>query len=112
MSTKGKTIFLRELFQAKKNGRQRKIEELHLMVNWLQHEQVLHSSEILSADLSSAKAALDAKVGKSAHFASNQKFASDIEATERCSKSFFRPPQVLHKSYFCGLGRSIRVDLL
>ena len=100
MCTNGKTIFLRELFQSKKNDRQRKIEELHLVVKRLQHHQALNSSETLPADLSSAKAALDAKLEESLHYASKQKFASDIQATERCSEFFFRPPQLLYKSPF------------
>ena len=87
-----------ELFPAKKNDRQHKIDELHLVVNRLQHQQASNSSEIFSANLSSAKAALDAKLGESAHYASKQKFASDIQATERCSKLLFRPSQVLYKS--------------
>ena len=35
------SIFLRELFQAKKNDRQREIEELHLAVKRLQHQKAL-----------------------------------------------------------------------
>ena len=97
-STKGKTVFLRKLFQAKKNDRQREIEEFHMVVNQLQHQHALNSSETLSADLSSAKAALDAKLGEYAHYASKQKFVSDSQATERCSKFIFQPPQLLHKS--------------
>ena len=57
------SIFLRELFLAKKSDRQRDIKELHLMVNRLQYQQALNSSDTLSADLSSTKAALDAKLG-------------------------------------------------
>ncbi|CAI5714449.1 unnamed protein product [Peronospora destructor] len=92
------SIFLRELLHAKKNARQRDIEGLHLSINQLQRQEALDPSVDLSATLSSAKAALQTKLGESAHFASKQKFASDIQATERCSKFFFRPPQVLHKS--------------
>ena len=92
------SIFLRELFQDEKNDRQREIEELHLVVNRLQYQQAFNSLETLSADLSSAKAALGAKLGESAHYANKPKFAFDIQATERCSKFFFRPPQLLYKS--------------
>ena len=60
MNTNEETIFfLRELFRAKKNICQCEIEILHLVVNQLQHQQALNSSETLLADLSLAKAALE-----------------------------------------------------
>ena len=92
------SIFLRQLFHAKKNERRRVLENLHLSVNQLQHRQALDTSMDLSTELNTAKAALKEKIGEFSYYASKQKFASDIQASERCSKFFFRPPQVLHKS--------------
>ncbi|CAI5708354.1 unnamed protein product [Peronospora farinosa] len=90
--------FLRELFHFKKNSRKRKIEGLHVEINKLKRQQALYTTVDISATLSLAKAELHTKLDESAHYASKQKFASDIQATERCSKFFFRPPQVLYKS--------------
>ncbi|RQM18515.1 hypothetical protein DD237_008404 [Peronospora effusa] len=92
------SIFLRLLFHFKKNSRQRDIEGLHLEINKLKRQQALYTTVDISATLSLAKAELHKKLDEVAHYASKQKFASDIQATERCSKFFFRPYQVLHKS--------------
>lgn len=54
-----------------------------------------------SVDLSStiliANAPLAVKLWKTVHFFSEQKFASDIYATENCSK-LIRPPYILYKT--------------
>ncbi|KAI9916737.1 hypothetical protein PsorP6_016962 [Peronosclerospora sorghi] len=44
------------------------------------------------------RADLKTKFDKQAQYSSKQQFVSDLEASERCSKFFFRPPQVLHKT--------------
>ena len=95
MNTNGKTIFYVNYFKSKRMTVSAKSRNF---IWWLNDYSTDRLLETLSADLSSAKAALDAKLGESAHYASKQKFSSDIQATERCSKFFFRPHQVLYKS--------------
>lgn len=92
------SIFLRELFAAKKNERQRVIENLHLRVNEVRHIQALNPGEDFSQALNDARAQLQEKLEEQAHYSSKQKFASDFEDSEKCSKYFFRPPQVLHRT--------------
>ena len=96
INTSGKTLFSTRIFQAKKNERKREIEDLHIKINQLQHCQALDPSVDLSPELYRVKATLNKKLRESAHFASKHKFASDLQASERCSKFFFWSPQILH----------------
>ena len=80
------SIFLRELFLIKKNALLRAIEDLHLTVNRLHHRQALDPSVNLSTAIASAKATLSEKLGESVQLSSRRKYASDIQATELCSK--------------------------
>ena len=58
----------------------------------------------LSTAIASDQANLSEKLAESVQLASWRKFASDIQATERCS-NFFRPlPGCPQNTYSCGLG--------
>ncbi|KAF4032795.1 Reverse transcriptase (RNA-dependent DNA polymerase) [Phytophthora infestans] len=59
---------------------------------------VLSKPADYSERIAAAKAALNENLEEQAYYASKQKFASDLDSSERCSKPFFRPPQVLHKT--------------
>ena len=87
------SIFLRGLFLVKKNALLRAIEDLHLTVNRLHHRQALDPTVDLSSAIASAQATLSVKLLESVQVASRRKFASDIQATERCSRFFFDPPK-------------------
>ncbi|KAI9913881.1 hypothetical protein PsorP6_006467 [Peronosclerospora sorghi] len=49
-------------------------------------------------ELAQTRADLKTKLDEQAHYSSRQQFASDLGASEHCSKFFFRPPQVHHKT--------------
>ena len=87
------SIFLRGLLLVKKNARLRAIKDLHLTVNRLHHRQALDPSVDLSSAIASEKATLSVKLEESVQLASRRKFASDIQATERCSRFFFDHPK-------------------
>ncbi|KAI9918889.1 hypothetical protein PsorP6_011256 [Peronosclerospora sorghi] len=77
-----------------KNAHQRCIETLHLHINLLQYLQAITTAAYYGDYLAQTRADLNTK---QAHYSSRQQFASDLGASERCSKFFFRPPQVLHQ---------------
>ncbi|GAB9476026.1 Pollike protein [Globisporangium polare] len=91
-------IYLRQLFHDKKNKRQKIKEDLHLRINQLQHLQHLDPSEDIPRTLASLKQTLQAHTEEEDHHKSRQKFASDLYQTEKCTKYFFRPPTLLHKT--------------
>ncbi|KAF1327265.1 Pollike protein, partial [Globisporangium splendens] len=91
-------IYLRQLFNDKKNKRQVEKEDLHVRINQLQHLEHLSPSEEVSATLSSLQQKLRAQIEEEDHHKSKQKFASDLYQSEKCTKYFFRPPMLLHKT--------------
>ncbi|RLN21306.1 hypothetical protein BBJ28_00025698, partial [Nothophytophthora sp. Chile5] len=92
------SIFLRELFQSKKNIRQNEIEELHLSINRLRHLQHTEPSADQERTLQEKQETLKIKLKEKEYYASQKKFISDLRSSERCSQFFFRPPQVLHNT--------------
>uniref|UniRef100_K3WWU7 Endonuclease/exonuclease/phosphatase domain-containing protein n=1 Tax=Globisporangium ultimum (strain ATCC 200006 / CBS 805.95 / DAOM BR144) TaxID=431595 RepID=K3WWU7_GLOUD len=78
-------IYLRQLFNEKKNKRQVEKEDLHMRINQLQHLQHLSPSQEVSTTLSSLQQKLRVHIEEEDHHKSKQKFASDLYQSEKCT---------------------------
>lgn len=90
-------IFLRKLFETKRNTRTRAMQELNESINRLQHLKPPQDSEA-HKELEDKKTQLQAKLEEDKHYASKNKFQADLLAAEKCTAKFLRPPTVLHNT--------------
>lgn len=91
-------IFLRRLFVKITTTRKLEIERLHLKSAALQKKYNITKTATIESELRNTKILLASMVEEEKVLASESKFRSDIDQSEKCTKYFFRSPQIYFKT--------------